>query len=168
MHLTSFFLSFSLFQVNTYWKRVLCCILRRLPLVIYSFLNDMQLYARDKEKKKKETGYDQTMKITGVIFYQVSTFRALMAPSSLLWSLSFTPRVRSTGRSCSHLRPLLKQVHLFYSMYMHGPNPLFIYSRQRDAGVMGQEVEGRKEDKITFKPDTNDRLSCWLISYFEG
>lgn len=113
-----------------------------------------------RKKKKKETGYDQTMKITGVIFYQVSTFRALMAPSSLLWSLSFTPRVRSTGRSCSHLRPLLKQVHLFYSMYMHGPNPLFIYSRQRDAGVMGQEVEGRKEDKITFKPDTNDRLSC--------
>lgn len=167
MHLTivSFFF-FPLFQVSTYWKRVLCCILWRLPLVIYSFLNDIQLYARDKEEKK--TGYDQTMKITGVIFYQVSTFRALMAPSSLLWSLSFTPRVRSTGRSCSHLRPLLKQVHLFYSMYMHGPNPLFIYSRWRDAGVMGQEVEGRKEDKITFKPDTNDRLSCWLISYFEG
>lgn len=168
MHLTSFFLSFSLFQVNTYNTEPSFSILRRLPLVIYSFLNDIQLYARDKKKKKKETGYDQTMKITGVIFYQVSTFRALMAPSSLLWSLSFTPRVRSTGRSCSHLRPLLKQVHLFYSMYMHGPNPLFIYSRQRDAGVMGQEVEGRKEDKITFKPDTNDRLSCWLISYFEG
>lgn len=130
-----------------------------------SFSNFMQGI---RKKKKKETGYDQTMKITGVIFYQVSTFRALMAPSSLLWSLSFTPRVRSTGQSCSHLRPLLKQVHLFYSMYMHGPNPLFIYSRQRDAGVMGQEVEGRKEDKITFKPDTNDRLSCWLISYFEG
>lgn len=53
MHLTSFFLSFSLFQVNTYWKRVLCCILRRLPLVIYSFLNYIQLYARDKKKKKR-------------------------------------------------------------------------------------------------------------------
>lgn len=110
--------------------------------------------------KKQKTGYDQTMKMTGVIFYQVSTFRALTAPSSLLWTLSFMPRVGSTGRSCSHLRPLLKQVHLIYSMYMYGPNPLFIYSRRRDAGVVAQEVEGLKEDAVTFKTDTNDRLSC--------